>query len=189
MFVFAWVPLCLDPPPYAALGLAVLLGMAFGALLTCAYQVVAELALPGTVVEAYGSLIAAFGLGQALGTAAAGPLAGGVGPPSRRGRACPPSRCPGLQAPRAPYGRRPLPLPVAREAVMITHTPSSRPASHLDRVLAASHAEARAALGLYLPLGCPTRAASLDALHLIGQSADGLEIGAPHTAPVLDGQP
>ncbi|MFJ1733150.1 MFS transporter [Streptomyces sp. NPDC088254] len=76
VFVFAWIPLCLDPPPYAALGLAVLPGMAFGALLTCAYQVVAELTLPGTVVEAYGWLIAAFGLGQALGTAAAGPLAG-----------------------------------------------------------------------------------------------------------------
>ncbi|QKZ20320.1 MFS transporter [Streptomyces chartreusis] len=76
VFGVAWVPLCLDPPPYAALVLAVLPGMAFGALLTCAYQVVAELALPGTVVEAYGWLIAAFGLGQALGTAAAGPLSG-----------------------------------------------------------------------------------------------------------------
>jgi MFS family permease len=76
VFVFAWIPLCLDPPPYTALGLAVLPGMAFGALLACAYQVVAELALPGTVVEAYGWVIAAFGLGQALGTAAAGPLAG-----------------------------------------------------------------------------------------------------------------
>ncbi|MGW0844276.1 MFS transporter [Streptomyces sp. NPDC002787] len=76
VFVAAWVPLCLDPPPYVALALAVLPGMAFGALLTCAYQVVADLALPGTLVEAYGWLIAAFGLGQALGTAAAGPLAG-----------------------------------------------------------------------------------------------------------------
>ncbi|WP_432156856.1 tryptophan synthase subunit alpha [Streptomyces sp. bgisy153] len=70
---------------------------------------------------------------------------------------------------------------------MITPTPSSRPASHLDRALAASYAEARAALGLYLPLGYPTRAASLDALHLMGQSADVLEIGVPYTAPVLDG--
>ncbi|MGY1584635.1 tryptophan synthase subunit alpha [Streptomyces sp. MN13] len=70
---------------------------------------------------------------------------------------------------------------------MITRTPSSRPASHLDYVLAASQAETLAALGLYLPLGYPTRAASLDALHLIGQSADVLEIGVPHTAPALDG--
>ncbi|MCQ9178977.1 MFS transporter [Streptomyces sp. IBSBF 2953] len=76
LFAAAWVPLCLDPPPYAALVLAVLPGMAFGALLTCAYQVVAELAPPGTLVEAYGWLIAAFGLGQALGTAAAGLFAG-----------------------------------------------------------------------------------------------------------------
>lgn len=70
---------------------------------------------------------------------------------------------------------------------MITSAPSSRPASHLDRALAASHTEARAALGLYLPLGYPTRTASLDALHLMAQAADVLEIGVPHTAPVLDG--
>ncbi|MGW0844275.1 tryptophan synthase subunit alpha [Streptomyces sp. NPDC002787] len=70
---------------------------------------------------------------------------------------------------------------------MITPTPSSRPASHLDRALAASRAESRAALGLYLPLGYPTRTASLDALHLMAQSADVLEIGIPHTSPVLDG--
>ncbi|MBP5897982.1 MFS transporter [Streptomyces scabiei] len=76
LFAAAWVPLCLDPPPYAALVLAVPPGMAFGALLTCAYQVVTELAPPGTLVEAYGWLIAAFGLGQALGTAAAGLFAG-----------------------------------------------------------------------------------------------------------------
>ncbi|GKQ33588.1 MFS transporter [Streptomyces sp. A012304] len=76
LFSVTWLPLCFDPPPYAALLLAVLPGMAFGALLTCAYQVVAELALPGTLVEAYGWLIAAFGLGQALGTAVAGLLAG-----------------------------------------------------------------------------------------------------------------
>ncbi|MFM9477376.1 MULTISPECIES: hypothetical protein [Streptomyces] len=37
---------------------------------------VTELAPPGTLVEAYGWLIAAFGLGQALGTAAAGLFAG-----------------------------------------------------------------------------------------------------------------
>lgn len=76
LFAAAWLPLCLDPPPHAALVLAVLPGMAFGALLTCAYQVVAELAPPGTLVEAYGWLIAAFGLGQALGTALAGLCAG-----------------------------------------------------------------------------------------------------------------
>lgn len=70
---------------------------------------------------------------------------------------------------------------------MITSTPASRPASHLDRAIVASRAEARAALGLYLPLGYPTRTASLDALHLMAQSADVLEIGIPHSKPVLDG--
>ncbi|MFF8932351.1 tryptophan synthase subunit alpha [Streptomyces longwoodensis] len=63
----------------------------------------------------------------------------------------------------------------------------STPASRLDRVLAASHAQGRAALGLYLPLGYPSRTAGLDALHLMGLSADILEIGIPHTRPVLDG--
>ncbi|MCX4573389.1 MFS transporter [Streptomyces sp. NBC_01571] len=76
VFAAVWVPLSLDPPPFAALALTVPPGMAFGALLTCAYQVVAELAPPGTLIEAYGWLIAAFGLGQSLGTAAAGVLEG-----------------------------------------------------------------------------------------------------------------
>jgi tryptophan synthase alpha chain len=61
------------------------------------------------------------------------------------------------------------------------------PAARLDYALAASRAQGRAALGLYLPLGYPTLAGSLDALHLMGQAADVLEIGIPHTHPVLDG--
>lgn len=76
VFATAWLPLCFDPAPFLALVLAVLPGMAFGALLTCGYQAVSTLALPGTLVESYGWLVAAFGLGQALGTAAAGPLTG-----------------------------------------------------------------------------------------------------------------
>ncbi|MFF9458046.1 tryptophan synthase subunit alpha [Streptomyces flaveolus] len=64
---------------------------------------------------------------------------------------------------------------------------SSRPISRLDHVLASSRAQKRAALGLYLPVGYPTLSASLDALHLMGQSADILEIGVPHTQPFLDG--
>jgi tryptophan synthase alpha chain len=69
---------------------------------------------------------------------------------------------------------------------MITTT-SSRPASCLDHALAVSHAEERAALGLYLPLGFPTRTASVDALQLMGQEADVLEIGIPCSTPVMDG--
>ncbi|MBC2869869.1 tryptophan synthase subunit alpha [Streptomyces mexicanus] len=64
---------------------------------------------------------------------------------------------------------------------------SSWPATRLERTLAASSAEGRAALGLYLPIGYPTRSASVDALHFMAQSADVLELGVPHTHPVLDG--
>lgn len=70
---------------------------------------------------------------------------------------------------------------------MNNSTPSWPPAARLERALAASSTEARAALGLYLPLGYPTRTASLDTLHLMAQSADVLEIGIPHTDPVMDG--
>ncbi|MGW1615687.1 tryptophan synthase subunit alpha [Streptomyces sp. NPDC002285] len=66
-------------------------------------------------------------------------------------------------------------------------SPSWPPADRLDRALAVSHAKGRAALGLYLPLGYPTRTASLDALQLMAQSADVLEIGIPHHDPVMDG--
>ncbi|MFJ9379287.1 tryptophan synthase subunit alpha [Streptomyces sp. NPDC101455] len=66
-------------------------------------------------------------------------------------------------------------------------TPVARPAARLDDVLAASRAQGRAALGLYLPVGYPTFADSLDALRLMGQAADVLEIGIPHTHHVLDG--
>ncbi|MER7223341.1 tryptophan synthase subunit alpha [Streptomyces rubradiris] len=64
---------------------------------------------------------------------------------------------------------------------------SSRPASRLDQILTLSRAQKRAALGLYLPVGYPTLSASLDALHLMGQAADILEIGIPYTRPFLDG--
>ncbi|MGW0881396.1 tryptophan synthase subunit alpha [Streptomyces sp. NPDC002671] len=71
---------------------------------------------------------------------------------------------------------------------MTTAAPSSWPAAlRLDQALAASRAQQRAALGLYLPVGYPTRTTSLDALHLMAQSADVLELGVPHTHPVLDG--
>ncbi|MFE6412124.1 tryptophan synthase subunit alpha [Streptomyces sp. NPDC057837] len=66
-------------------------------------------------------------------------------------------------------------------------SPTWPPAGRLDRALASSHAKRRAALGLYLPLGYPTRTASLDALQLMAQSADVLEIGIPHRDPVMDG--
>ncbi|NGO40633.1 tryptophan synthase subunit alpha [Streptomyces ureilyticus] len=70
---------------------------------------------------------------------------------------------------------------------MITSTSPSWSAARLDYALATSRAQGRAALGLYLPVGYPTRTASLDALHLMAQAADVLELGIPHTEPVLDG--
>lgn len=70
---------------------------------------------------------------------------------------------------------------------MITPTSSSWPPTRLDQVLTTSRAQGRAALGLYLPVGYPTLAISLDALHLMGQAADVLELGVPHYRPVLDG--
>ncbi|MET7605893.1 tryptophan synthase subunit alpha [Streptomyces avermitilis] len=62
-----------------------------------------------------------------------------------------------------------------------------RSATRLDYALEVSRAQKRAALGLYLPVGYPTRAAGLDALHLMAQSADVLELGIPHHTPHLDG--
>ncbi|MEU3296709.1 tryptophan synthase subunit alpha [Streptomyces longwoodensis] len=70
---------------------------------------------------------------------------------------------------------------------MPTPMQPSWPAARLDSALAASRAQHRAALGLYLPVGYPNRQASLDALHMLAQSADVLELGVPHTRPVLDG--
>ncbi|MER6692755.1 tryptophan synthase subunit alpha [Streptomyces minutiscleroticus] len=55
---------------------------------------------------------------------------------------------------------------------------------HAIRGVAAQH---RAALAAYLPVGWPDRLTNLDALHLLAQSADVVELGVPHTAAVLDG--
>ncbi|MFE3169213.1 tryptophan synthase subunit alpha [Streptomyces sp. NPDC059224] len=64
---------------------------------------------------------------------------------------------------------------------------ASPAALRLDHALAASHAQGRAALGVYLPVGYPDRHTSRDALHLLTQSADILELGLPHTNAHLDG--
>ncbi|WP_328973885.1 MFS transporter [Streptomyces sp. NBC_00239] len=72
-FTASWLPLCLDMGPYTSLALAVIPGMFFGPLLTSAYQCLDLLARPGMVTESFGWLVSAFGIGTALGTAAAGP--------------------------------------------------------------------------------------------------------------------
>ncbi|MFK0154263.1 tryptophan synthase subunit alpha [Streptomyces sp. NPDC090493] len=66
-------------------------------------------------------------------------------------------------------------------------SPRSWAAARLAYALETSSAEQRAALGLYLPVGYPTHESSLDALHLMAQSADILELGVPHPEPHLDG--
>ncbi|WP_369228535.1 tryptophan synthase subunit alpha (plasmid) [Streptomyces sp. R39] len=66
-------------------------------------------------------------------------------------------------------------------------SPQSWSAARLAYALENSSADQRAALGLYLPVGYPTRESNLDALHLMAQSADILELGVPHPKPRLDG--
>ncbi|MFJ8158380.1 tryptophan synthase subunit alpha [Streptomyces sp. NPDC094468] len=65
-------------------------------------------------------------------------------------------------------------------------SPPSWAAARLAYALDTSRDQQRAALGLYLPVGYPTRELSLDALHLMAQSADILELGIPHQSP-MDG--
>ncbi|MET9762183.1 tryptophan synthase subunit alpha [Streptomyces sp. NPDC006372] len=84
-----------------------------------------------------------------------------------------------------PCGRR-RPPPV-REAHVITSMPPSWAAARLDYALATSRVEQRAALGLYLPVGYPTRRASVKALRQMAQHADVLELGIPHHHPHMDG--
>jgi tryptophan synthase alpha chain len=64
---------------------------------------------------------------------------------------------------------------------------SLSPSTPLDDVLAAARAQSRAALATYLPVGYPDPVTGLDALHQLAHSADIVELGVPHTHPVLDG--
>jgi tryptophan synthase alpha chain len=60
--------------------------------------------------------------------------------------------------------------------------------SKLSRTLAAAKAEDRAALIAYLPAGFPTVPGAVTAVQaLIDGGADAVEIGLPHSDPVLDG--
>ncbi|MEV6532779.1 tryptophan synthase subunit alpha [Streptomyces sp. NPDC051639] len=57
----------------------------------------------------------------------------------------------------------------------------------LQQVIIAAQEQDRCALGTYLPVGYPNRLAGMDALHLLAQSADVLELGIPYAGGVLDG--
>lgn len=70
-----WSALITGPGPAVAVGLSVLPGLFLTALVTSSFLTVDALAPAGTTTEAYAWLIAAIGIGQATGTALAGPLA------------------------------------------------------------------------------------------------------------------
>ncbi|MFJ3365783.1 tryptophan synthase subunit alpha [Streptomyces anthocyanicus] len=70
---------------------------------------------------------------------------------------------------------------------MLTSTPPTWPASALDQALARSRGQHRAALGLYLPVGYPTRSVCLEALHAMAPYCDVLELGVPYRRAHLDG--
>ncbi|MFG2425657.1 tryptophan synthase subunit alpha [Streptomyces sp. NPDC048448] len=63
----------------------------------------------------------------------------------------------------------------------------SGPGSRLQQVITAAQAHDRCALGMYLPVGYPNRLIGMDALHLLAQSADVIELGVPYADGVLDG--
>lgn len=59
--------------------------------------------------------------------------------------------------------------------------------SRLHQVITAAQAQDRCALGTYLPVGYPNRLIGMDALHLLAQSADVIELGVPYADGLLDG--
>ncbi|MFD9281099.1 tryptophan synthase subunit alpha [Streptomyces mirabilis] len=65
--------------------------------------------------------------------------------------------------------------------------PGPGAATRLHQVISRAQAQDRSALAAYLPVGFPNRIAGMDALHLLAQAADILELGIPHTDGALDG--
>ncbi|MGW2613194.1 tryptophan synthase subunit alpha, partial [Streptomyces mirabilis] len=65
--------------------------------------------------------------------------------------------------------------------------PGPGAATRLHQVISRAQAQDRSALAAYLPVGFPNRITGMDALHLLAQAADILELGIPHTDGVLDG--
>ncbi|MFE5796308.1 MFS transporter [Streptomyces sp. NPDC056503] len=81
LLALCYLPLMLTPGPVAMSGLAALSGFFLAPVLACAFIVVDRHAPAGTVTEAFSWLVTTFGVGAALGSAAAGPaveLAGTV---------------------------------------------------------------------------------------------------------------
>lgn len=66
-------------------------------------------------------------------------------------------------------------------------TPSTPAGGSLERVIEAAQAQDRCALAAFLPVCYPDRITGMDALHLLAQSADVVELGVPYAGGVLDG--
>ncbi|MFJ3174490.1 MFS transporter [Streptomyces roseus] len=73
LLAVCYLPLMLVPGPVAMAGLAALAGVFLAPALACAFIVVDRHAPAGTVTEAFSWLVTFFGVGAAIGTAAAGP--------------------------------------------------------------------------------------------------------------------
>lgn len=73
LLALCYLPLTLTPGPVAMTGLSVLSGVFLAPVLACAFIVVDRHAPAGTVTEAFSWLVTTFGVGSALGSAAAGP--------------------------------------------------------------------------------------------------------------------
>ncbi|MFH9739584.1 MFS transporter [Streptomyces roseolus] len=73
LLALCYLPLTLMPGPVAMSGLAALSGFFLAPVLACAFIVVDRHAPAGTVTEAFSWLVTTFGVGAALGSAAAGP--------------------------------------------------------------------------------------------------------------------
>ncbi|MFJ4907144.1 MFS transporter [Streptomyces sp. NPDC093249] len=74
LLAVCYLPLALTPGPVAMAGLSVLSGVFLAPVLACAFIVVDRHAPRGTVTEAFSWLVTTFGVGSALGSAAAGPV-------------------------------------------------------------------------------------------------------------------
>lgn len=73
LLAVCYLPLMLIPGPVAMTALAALAGVFLAPALACAFLVVDRHAPAGTVTEAFSWLVTFFGVGAAIGTAAAGP--------------------------------------------------------------------------------------------------------------------
>ncbi|MEU6313826.1 MFS transporter [Streptomyces sp. NPDC047014] len=88
LLAVCYLPLLLVPGPVAMTGLAALAGVFLAPSLACAFIVVDRHAPAGTVTEAFSWLVTFFGVGAAIGTAAAGPAVELGGTASGFGVAC-----------------------------------------------------------------------------------------------------